>query len=77
MSENTDLKTELPPEVDAQVAPHGATRESSQTSDVAPKNSWVKFDDDGSAAATIEPSQTQTVEPPLPVKMDALLKKGR
>lgn len=74
MSENTDLKSELSPEGDAQAAPHAPTRESSQPSD-APKSSWVKFDDDGSAAATIEPSQTQTVEPPLPVKMDALLKK--
>ncbi|XP_070395980.1 uncharacterized protein [Dermacentor albipictus] len=74
MSENTDLKSEITPEGDAQAAPHAPARESSQPSD-APKSSWVKFDDDGSAAATIEPSQTQTVEPPLPVKMDALLKK--
>lgn len=74
MSESVESKPEPTPDSDAQPAPPVPSRERSPQGDV-PKSSWVKFDDDGSAAATIEPSQTQTVEPPLPLKVDAPLKK--
>lgn len=74
MSESVESKPEPIPDSDAQPAPPVPSRERSPQGDV-PKSSWVKFDDDGSAAATIEPSQTQTVEPPLPLKVDAPLKK--
>ncbi|CAN7990610.1 unnamed protein product [Ixodes pacificus] len=41
----------------------------------APKSSWVKFDEDGSAAATLEPSQSVQMEPPSPAKLEAPLRK--
>ncbi|KAM7304576.1 transmembrane protein 268 [Ixodes scapularis] len=41
----------------------------------AQKSSWVKFDEDGSAAATLEPSQSVQMEPPSPAKLEAPLRK--
>lgn len=63
------------PRDDSSPTSDSASRESSPLSE-ATKSSWIKFDDDASAVATLEPSQSVQMEVPSPIKLEAPLRKG-